>query len=301
MTNEQKGAIYIGVAAFTFGLGSSILKTFWGAFPNIIIGDIVQIRMFLTVIVLALICLIKDPACFKIDRKDIGLFTIIGVCGIFVTQIFLMYSVQKINVGLATFTQASSTLMLCGYSIIILKEKLSNYKVIGLLAGFVGIFIIMWSPEMFNFSNILNVGMLASVASAVGKTIYILLGKKAQIKYDGKTVIMYSMITGAIAALFVSKPWLVFYNYGKNIYLYIFFLIFVLLCTVLPFLFVLKGLKSVQPSTVGILNIIEPLGATLSAFILVGEVLTLKQLIGCAFIVLGIFAIQIELKKKASD
>ncbi len=284
----------LGLASFGFGAGSAVLKLMLRDFPDLQSIALVQMRLLLSGICLLALGCWQQRKLPAIRGKDGLRFAALGIFGIFVVQFFLMYAVSRIYVGLATFTQATATLMLCAYSAVVLKERMTLWRSAALLMGFLGLAAILWSPELLRRENLLDLGILAALLSAVGKCFYILYGRKLQRRCNSMVMIGCAMLFGAAFASVFAGPFPLA-QYGWDLRLLGYLAVYVVLCTALPFALYFEGLKRVPVSVAGITNIIEPVGGTALAFLWTGEALKPLQLCGGALILTGVLLAQAEI------
>lgn len=294
MASKTKAMLSLALASFGFGAGSAVLKLMLRDFPDLRAMELVQIRLLFSGFCLLALGTWQQKRAPAIRKQDIKRFAALGILGIFVVQYFLMYSVSQIYVGLATFTQATATLMICAYSIVVLNERMTAWRAMALIAGFSGLAVILWSPEMLQSENLLNLGILAALLSALGKCFYILYGKMLQQYYNSMVMIGYAMLFGSAFALLFARPWQDIRQYGGEPRLIGYMALYILFCTALPFALYFEGLKQAPVSVAGITNIIEPVGGTVMAFFLTGELLQPLQLIGIALILAGVLLAQGE-------
>ncbi len=301
MGREIKGAVLVILGVCLFGLVSAVTRGLYALYPGIDSITIVQMRMFLGGLVYLLVCFIRNPKSLKLPPKSFIYFTVLGVCGIFIAMYMLMLAVKLINAGLALFIQATSTLMLCGYSAVFLKEKQGWNKIFGIISGFAGIAVIFFGPDMLNMGSMFVFGILAAFGSAIGKTVNIILSKNGYKKYDQSVMIAYSTLIGGIFSLILNPPvkFVTTYMSDPTVILYVIFV--VLIGTVLTYVLYYGGLKYMSASTMGILNIFEPLSATVFSYIILADAMSVQQIIGGVLIITGItvmYAVEIARKQK---
>ena len=270
-------------------------------FPDVGAGEVVQIRMMFTSFVLFLLIAVTNPKALRVGARDILYFIVFGVGGVFVMQYFITAALRLINVGLTTFTNTSSTLMIFLYSAVVLKEKMSAQKIAGLVIGFLGLVFIFLTPEVFQVENLLGIGLLLAVVSAIGKTFFVLYGKSGSQKYDRRVMMMFGLFFASLAALFVSDSGPVIANYYRNIWAWGFFFGHAGILMSIAFVFYFRGVAVLPASNVAILNIIEPTIATLAAFIMLGERMTVVQSIGCVLVGAAVVVLNFHRKKKETN
>lgn len=288
MRKEIRSAIFLILAVSIFGFTSTVARGIYSVYPGLKSITLVQIRMFLGGLIFLVFLLISKPRSLVIPLRAIGSFAVIGICGVFVVQFFLMYAVKQISAGLASFVQASSTLMLCAYSSVVMKEKLRWNKVFGLVFGIAGIGILFFEPGMLAGNRRLILGIVAALISAIGKTTYILLAKRYLANYDPYVMITFALLSGGVFSLLLDPPIEFIMVYLPQARIAWFTIIMATVGTVLPFALFFNALKHLEPSTTGILNVAEPLAATFAGFLILGEVLRLQQYLGGFLIITGI-------------
>ena len=301
MKNHVHAVLSVCGAVFLFGLGSTILKIIYTRFPDVPIINILSLRIGITAIAYFLTALVRNPKALRVRTSDLLYFTIFGTAGIFVVQYFLTLAVKNINVALATFVQSSATLLICAYSVVVLRERMSRHKIAALTIGFVGLSVIFWRPDLFTASRMLSTGLLAAVLSAVGKAFYILYGKKGSVKYDRSIMMAYGLLATTLLSVAISSPVPTILAYRDHVDFWLLVAALGLLCSYAPFSLYFRGLARLPSSTAGILNIIEPVAGTMTAFLILHESITLQQLIGCLLIMAGIVVMQLEHMGKKTD
>ena len=289
-----KGLVALTLASFGFGAGSAVQKMLMRDFPGVIPIDLVQTRLLFAGLCLLMLGIIRKKGVPRLAVRDIKHFAILGILGIFVVQFFLMYAVSRVYVGVATFTQATATLMLCVYSVLVLKERMTRGKLIALFLGFGGLIFVLQPSQIFGGQDLFDLGVLAALISAVGKCFYILYGRLLQQKHDSMIMIGAAMLSAAVFALLFARPWRIIAQYGGDHTLILYLVVYIFLCTAVPFALYFEGLRQVPVTVAGITNIIEPVGGAIMAFFLTGEKLGLFQFIGIAAILFGVFLVQCE-------
>ena len=294
MTNEIKGGLWILSASILWGFSGVVAKYVFNFSQGIDPFLLVQVRLTLAFLIAFLFFYIKDRNLLLIKRVDLKYFIILGMAGMSTVQFTYLYAIKETNVGVATFLQSFGTILICLYSIFFYKETLGWHKVLSLITGFVGVFIIIFGDSGQSL-HLNGKGIAAGLASAVAATFYILYSKIGISKYNPWTILIYAFGFGAIPWLLIVPPWTIFtrgYNYitiGYLVYIAIF-------STILPFGFYFKGLVYLKASTASILTIAEPLSASIFAFLLLGETLTPTQILGCLMIASAVIAIQLNLR-----
>ena len=116
--------------------------------------------------VFLLLLLRRDPALLRVKGKELAFFAFTGVCGLFLVQFCMLLSLQFAPVGVCSFTQSSSTIMVCLCSVALFHERISREKRLGIAVGLTGLAFVVWNPEILQGGRMFAWGVLAATVSA---------------------------------------------------------------------------------------------------------------------------------------
>ncbi len=290
MKKEYRGILCSVFASVCFGCGTTFIKLIYRLFSEVPFQDLSLMRSVACLIVFFIIALRKGQ--LKVTWKQLLPYAFAGVFGLFAVQYFLFLALQMIPVGVASFVQSSSTLMVCLYSFLVLHERPTKEKIAGIVVGLAGLALVVWKKGMLSASTAFGLGILIAVLSGVGKTVYLLSGKYAGRQNRRPALMAYGMLFCTLTGIpFSSKP-AVFTGYFSDIRLVLVLLVYFLVFSVLPYLLTFRSLELIPASSTGTLNVIEPLAAAISAFAILGEAITWNQILGGILIVACVFLIQ---------
>ena len=98
------------------------------------------------------------------------------------------------------------------------------------------------------------------------------------------------MATGAFIYMFICPPWILWAGRTSAELLFVGYL--AVFGTVVPFTLYLNGFRYLAPAAVNIIGMSETVIASISAYVILGELLSAKQIIGAVLIVLAVITIQ---------
>ena len=84
---------------------------------------IVQTRVSIAFIVLAVFFLITNPRILAFRMRDIPHFFVVGVCGIAGSNYFYYFAIKESNVATAIVVQYSAPIMVALYAIVVQHRK----------------------------------------------------------------------------------------------------------------------------------------------------------------------------------
>lgn len=294
MKKELKGAILIVIAAFFWGIAATAAKFILNT--NINPFKLVNMRLNLAFTFLFLFFLIFDRQKLKITKVDAKYLAVLGIVGIVGVQSTYYFTVATLNVGMAIFLQYLAPAMIVLYSVVFLKEKLSMTILLSLGISLLGSVCIIFGREAAPASTLNILGFITGLVSAFFLSFYTIYGKTCTGRVNAWTVLLYAVGFGALAYWFVSPPWVLWsevslLEFGYASYLAIF-------ATIIPFGLYFSGLRFLTPSSGSIISMLEPVIATLSAYLLLNEKMTVVQLLGGMLIIAAVMIINIYYMKR---
>lgn len=289
MSGEFKGGILVAVAAFFWGLSGTVIKILFNNDLNPF--RLVNMRLNLSFLILFAYFWFTNKKIIRIKKEDMRHFAILGIFGITGVQSAYYYTVSALNVSMAIFLQFLAPILVAAYCVLFQREKLGIPKIAALVFALAGSFFIIFGRTKVSMPLSVN-GLVSGFASAFFCAFYYIYSKKCTDRYNSWTVLLYCLGSGALLYWFISPPWVVWS--GISITQLAFVLYIAVFATIIPFGLYLWGLKYLSPTTGSIIAMLEPVVASLSAYIVLGESMTLLQAAGGALVIAGVIMIQTE-------
>lgn len=287
MRKEIKGGILIAVAAFFWGISGTVAKLLFNNSINPI--KLVNMRLSLSFLILFTYFYFTDKRIIKIRKNDFKYFAIIGVLGMAGLQSSYYYTVAKLDVSTAIFLQFLAPIFITLYCVVFEKEKLTVTKLSALTFALFGSGFIIFGRGGTGVPLSL-VGLASGFASALFNAFYCIYGKKCTARYNSWTVLLYGLGFAALLFWFISPPWVVWR--GADIFNFGFVLYFAVFATIIPYGLYLWGLRYILPTPGSIIAMLEPVVASLSAYIILGEAMSAVQMLGGFLVIVAVIVIQ---------
>ncbi len=235
------------------------------------------------------------------DWVSIVILSAVGVSGLGLLQAFALLYTTAIHTG---WIIAVNPLLITLSARIFLGEPITMKKMMGILLGFIGVFLIITKGVFsFSFFRIASTyGDFLVLLSAVAWTGFTIGGKGFLSRFSPMPTITTVMLSGCIVLLplgFLKGEW------GKLFYLSpwawggIFFL--GLFCSGLGYLFWYSALEKKDSSTVGVYLYFEPLATLIGAYFLLGEEVRWVTLLGGGMILFGVFMVSQKSRKNIDN
>ncbi|WP_335870394.1 DMT family transporter [Bacillus sp. 2205SS5-2] len=249
-------------------------------------GVIAFYRLFFTVILMSPLFWLKFRQELKKITKRDWVFSIVS--GIFLAFHFILWfeSLNYTSVASSTVLVTLQPLFAFIGTYIFFNEKLSVKAILAGGLALCGSVLISWGD--FRISGLALWGDILALMACALITAYLLFGQNVRRRLS---LVTYTYVVYSISSLVLFiYVWIKGENYislPKIEWLY--FVLLALIPTLLGHTLFNWSLKWISTSTISMVILIEPIGASLLAYLLLGEVVTPYQVIGGGIIMIGIF------------
>ena len=236
----------------------------------------------------------------KIEKKDIIRFAICGLFGVAINQLLFFEGLNLTTPINAAIIMTSNPILVIIMSLLILKEKITLRKGLGIILGIVGASSLILNGGGINLSSDAQIGNLFIFINATSYGLYLVLVKPLMKKYKPITVMFYVFAFGLLLVFPFGIANLYQVNWNDiptNIYWEI---SFVVVCTTfIAYLFNSSALKELSPTTVSIYIYLQPILATLFAILRESDSLDEQKIISTTIIFLGVYLVSVRSKKQS--
>lgn len=263
--------ILLAISILSVSISSILIK--FSDTPTSVAG---MYRLFISVILMLAFVPWRRIRSIKMNRKDWG---IVLLAGLFLGLHFLfwMESLVYTSVASSMVILSLQPLFVMIGSYLLFKEQVNRLTAGCMIVALMGSILIAWGDIGISKAALIGDGL--SLAGTLFVSIYLLAGQKISRKIDAN---VYSIIV-----FFIGGTVMLVYNLMNNISLmgydsseWTYFLLLAIIPTIFgQYIFNLL-LKSVGATTVSVGIIGEPVLAILLAYLLLGESITVFQLLG---------------------
>jgi drug/metabolite transporter (DMT)-like permease len=251
--------------------------------------------------------LIKSFIKEQIAKKDFLRLIFCGLLGVAANQLLFFHGLNLTSPIDASIIITAIPIVVLIFSALILKEKITKNKLLGLLIGGIGAVLLIWyGNKAEGTSSIL--GNLLIFLNACSYGLYLVLVKPLMKKYNSLTVISWVFLFGFFFMLPFGLPDILqtdFSVFTTNTYAVIAFVI--LGTTFLAYLFNIYALNYVAPSVNGSYVYLQPaisflmvsLYATVFNQTEYAQDINAIKITSCLLVILGVYLISKQPKLKA--
>ncbi|RFU88058.1 EamA family transporter [Streptomyces triticagri] len=224
-----------------------------------------------------------------------GLFAVAGV------QAFYFASISRIPVGVALLIEYLGPALVLGWIRFVQRRHVTRAAAVGVVLAVGGLACVVevWAGLSFD-----AIGVLLALGAAFCQAGYFILGDHGSDAGDAAPdplgVIAFGLLIGAVVLTVVARPWNAEFSIltgqaemdGTPVPALLLLAWIVLVTTVLAYGSGVLAVRRLSPQVAGVVAFLEAVVATVLAWVLLGEHLTLPQIFGGFVVLLGAFIAQ---------
>jgi drug/metabolite transporter (DMT)-like permease len=293
------GYAMVAVAAVLFALNGVVSKVTLGS--DLTSLELTQIRA--TGAALGLLCflLLFARARLRVGRRELLFLVVFGITGVAFVQWLYFVAIEHLPVGIALLIQFIAPLFIALFAWLVYHERIRRRIWAALVLCISGLAIVVevWTGVAFD-----TVGITAALGGALALTTYVLMAERERRHRDPVSLSFYGFL---FAALFWSVvqplwefPWSTlgdsislqgrFEDETAPVWLLVAFVVVV--GTMITFSLLTAALRHVSATRASIVATLEPVLATVIAWLWLEETFGAAQLVGGGIVLAGIFVAQ---------
>jgi len=217
---------------------------------------------------------------------------LLGMTGVFAYNVLFFKGLRLIEASRASLIVATCPAFIAITSAVLLKERLSVNKIIGIPLSVLGAIVVISRGHLSQLATGgVGLGELYIFGCVLSWVAYSLIGKVVMRHLSPLASVSYSSLIGA-AALFV--PAAFFDNLASNLRHASLIdwtsIVYLAVCgTVIGFVWYYQGVKAVGPTRAGLFINFVPISAVILAGVILHEQITVSLAVGAALVLAGVY------------
>jgi drug/metabolite transporter (DMT)-like permease len=245
---------------------------------------------------LLVVLAIVAPERLRITWREVPFLAVFGVVGIALTQFLYYVAIGRMPVGIALVFEMTAPVLIALYVWLVRREKVRSRLWVSLLLSLSGLVLV---AEVWRDGGSLDlVGVVAALVAALCLATYYLMGERGAVARDPVTLTCWSFVAAAVFWS-IAAPWWEFdgavldgrvaISVGSaQVPLWVLVAWIVVLGAVVPFWLSIAALQHLAPTTAGLVATVEPVFASIVAWLWLEQVLSGWQIAGGAVVLAGI-------------
>ena len=293
------GYVMVWTAATLFAVNGTVSKVILES--GLSSFQLAQARATGALIGLALALLLFARRTLRVRLRELPFLALFGIGGVAAVQLLYFLAIQRLPIGIALLIQYLAPLLVALWARYVMREAVRNRIWAALALALAGLALVV---QIWNGLALDRWGIAAALLAALTLAFYILLGEHAVARRDPFSLSLYGFLFAALFWAVVQPVWrfpgrllgddvsLLGNLAASELPLWSLTAWVVLLGTLAPFVLIVAALRHISATKVGIVAMLEPVAATLVAYVWLDQALTAPQLLGGAVVLAAILLAQ---------
>lgn len=296
MLNKHRGEFYLVIGAIFFSLNGVIVTL---VLDHMTTFRLAQIRAIGTFFLLFLITFIQDRKSLKAERREIPTLIFYGVFGYAMVQLGYFIGISRgVPLSLVLIIEFTAPIWIVLWIKFVRKSVVAKDMWVAIALSLLGLIMVAKVWQGFSFDLI---GTFGALGAALALAVYFLMSQSQGTKRSAQAMVVWGM---GIAGLFWSLV-LPIWNFPTEIFTteinlqgrfsdysapgWLLIAYIIIFGTMVPYLFVVGGIRRLSASTSSVIGMLEPVLAGVFAWIWLSQSWSAIQLAGGAIVLIGIY------------
>lgn len=296
MLNKYRGEFYLVIGAIFFSMNGVIVTL---VLDHMTTFRLAQVRALGTFFLLFLFTFIQDRNSLRAERREIPTLIFYGVFGYAMVQLGYFIGISRgVPLSLVLIIEFTAPIWIVLWIKFVRKSVVANDMWIAIALSLLGLILVAKAWQGFVFDLI---GTLGALGAALALAVYFLMSQSQGTKRSAQAMIVWGFGVSGLFWSLVLPIWNFptaifttdinlqgrFSEYSAPGWLLIAYI--VVFGTMVPYLFVVGGIRRLSASTSSVIGMLEPVIAGVFAWIWLSQSWSAIQLLGGAIVLIGIY------------
>ena len=296
MLNKHRGEFYLVMGAIFFSMNGVIVTL---VLDHMTTFRLAQVRAIGTFFLLFLITYIQDRNSLKAERREIPTLLFYGVFGYAMVQLGYFIGIARgVPLSLVLIIEFTAPIWIVLWIKFVRKSVVAKDMWVAIALSLLGLILVAKAWQGFVFDLL---GTLGALGAALALAVYFLMSQSQGTKRSAQAMVVWGM---GVAGLFWSLV-LPIWNFPTAIFTteinlqgrfseysapgWLLIAYIIVFGTLVPYLFVVGGIRRLSASTSSVIGMLEPVIAGVFAWIWLSQSWSAIQLFGGAIVLIGIY------------
>ena len=282
-----RGYALVVAAAAMFGLNGSLAR--------FLIDDglsplrLAQLRSLGSLLVLLLVVALARPALLRVERAHLPALAFLGVAGLAGVHATYFLAIERLEIGVAVTIQYLAPLLLLVWLRLFHRRRLAPNLWGAVALSVAGCFLVV---EAYRPGDLDGLGVAAAFAAAITFVVYMVGSERAGHRHEPVTTLVWGFGFATLFWVFAAPWWSFPWHELAGAEAILLALGVIVIGTLLPFLFIVEGLRHIPASRAAVVATLEPVLAAIFAAVLHDEALEAVQVAGGAMVLTAVAWVQ---------
>jgi drug/metabolite transporter (DMT)-like permease len=296
MLNKYRGEFYLVLGAIFFSMNGVIVTL---VLDHMTTFRLAQVRALGTFFLLFLFSFIQDRNSLRAERREIPTLIFYGVFGYAMVQLGYFIGISRgVPLSLVLIIEFTAPIWIVLWIKFVRKSVVAKDMWIAIALSLLGLILVAKAWQGFVFDLI---GTLGALGAALALAVYFLMSQSQGVKRSAQAMIVWGFGVSGLFWSLVLPIWNFptaifttdinlqgrFSEYSAPGWLLIAYI--VVFGTMVPYLFVVGGIRRLSAATSSVIGMLEPVIAGVFAWIWLSQSWSAIQLLGGAIVLIGIY------------
>ena len=296
MLNKHRGEFYLVMGAIFFSMNGVIVTL---VLDHMTTFRLAQVRALGTFFLLFLITFIQDRNSLKAERREIPTLLFYGVFGYAMVQLGYFIGISRgVPLSLVLIIEFTAPIWIVLWIKFVRKSVVAKDMWVAIALSFLGLILVAKVWQGFSFDLI---GSFGALGAALALAVYFLMSQSQGTKRSAQAMIVWGFGVSGLFWSIVLPIWNFpteifttdinlqgrFSEYSAPGWLLIAYI--VVFGTMVPYLFVVGGIRRLSASTSSVIGMLEPVIAGVFAWIWLSQSWSAIQLLGGSIVLIGVY------------
>lgn len=284
-----KGFVYAIISAVFFGSAGIFIKS--GYSSDFTPVDLLMLQYIIGSIILFLMSFIKYRDKLKLSKELVKKLFIQGAIGNTLMTVFFYEAFRYLDVAVTTMLLFTYPAMVALAASLIFKQRISQLKLALIVGTFLGCILVL---DVFTKASDINyIGVAFALLSAFFYAFMNLRAERIVEDLPGLVITFYTTVFSLIV-LFIFNFDFVYKLPEVSLPSFVNAALLAFFCEIIPLTLLYEAIKRIGPVSTSIITSLELPASAITAFVFLGERLTLTQIIGILTVVYCVIKLKNE-------
>jgi drug/metabolite transporter (DMT)-like permease len=296
MLQKHRGELFLLAGALLFSFNGIVSKLVLTSSLSAL--NLAQVRSTGAFIILFLLIFFRSREKLRVTRKELPQLAFFGVIGIAAVQFLYFMAISRMHVSFALIIEFTAPIWIVLWIKYVKKRFVPTDMWIAIFLAFIGLLFI---AQVWKGRTLDTIGLIAAFLDAIALSIYFLMGEKLTKTRDIQSLTFFGFAFATLAWLIILPIWkFPFEVFGERInmqgifagydsYGWVLIVWIIVFGTIVPYLLVITGIKTLSASTSSVIGMVEPVLVGILAWWWLREAWLPLQILGGVLVLIGIY------------
>ena len=296
MLQKHRGELFLLAGALLFSFNGIVSKLVLTSSLSAL--NLAQVRSTGAFIILFLLIFFRSREKLRVTKKELPQLAFFGVIGIAAVQFLYFMAISRMHVSFALIIEFTAPIWIVLWIKYVKKRFVPTDMWIAIFLAFIGLLFI---AQVWKGRTLDTIGLIAAFLDAIALSIYFLMGEKLTKTRDIQSLTFFGFAFATLTWLIILPIWNFPFEVfserinmqgifeGFDTYGWVLIAWIIIFGTIVPYLLVITGIKTLSASTSSVIGMVEPVLVGILAWWWLREAWLPLQIFGGVLVMIGIY------------